>query len=73
MLWTCEENCSNTLSNENFEQRETLKTEYDKLYEDIAKGAIITSKATWYEKGEKSIIIIKSKVWFERFSIVRVF
>ena len=28
--------------------------EYDSIYEEIAKGAIIRSKATWYEKGEKS-------------------
>ena len=54
MLRTCEENRNNTPSNELFEQFETLKPEYDKLYEDIAKGAIIRSKATWYEKGEKS-------------------
>ena len=28
--------------------------EYDSFYEEMAKGAIIRSKATWYEKGEKS-------------------
>ena len=27
--------------------------EYDSLYDEMAKGAIIHSKATWYEKGEK--------------------
>ena len=31
-----------------------LKMEYDSIYEQIAKGAIVRSKATWYEKGEKS-------------------
>ena len=31
-----------------------LQTKYDSIYEQIAKGAIIRSKATWYEKGEKS-------------------
>ena len=31
-----------------------LKMEYDSIYEQITKGAIIRSKATWYEKGEKS-------------------
>ena len=30
-----------------------LQMEYDSIYEQIAKGAIIRSKATWYEKGEK--------------------
>ena len=34
-----------------------LKMEYDSIYEQIAKGAIIRSKATWYEKGEKAISI----------------
>ena len=27
--------------------------EYDSIYQQIAKGAIIRSKAFWYEKGEK--------------------
>lgn len=54
ILRTCEENCSKCPSNENFEQLEVLKIEYDNIYEDLAKGAIIRSKATWYEKGEKS-------------------
>ena len=31
-----------------------FKMEYDSIYEQITKGAIIPSKATWYEKGEKS-------------------
>ena len=31
-----------------------LKMEYDSIYEQIAKGAVIRLKATWYEKGEKS-------------------
>jgi len=31
-----------------------LQMEYDSIYEQIAKGFIIRSKATWYEKGEKS-------------------
>ena len=54
LLRTYEENCSKCPSNENFEQLEILKIEYDNIYEDLAKGAIIRSKATWYEKGEKS-------------------
>ena len=28
--------------------------EYDSIYEELARGAIIRSKATWYDKGEKS-------------------
>ena len=31
-----------------------LKMEYDSVYEQRAKGAIIWSKATWFEKDEKS-------------------
>ena len=54
MLQTCEEQCSQCPSDENFEQLENLQIEYDDIYEDLAKGAIIRSKATWYEKGERS-------------------
>ena len=53
ILRTCIENCSNCPSNENFEQLEIFKIEYDNIYEYLAKGAIIRSKATWYEKGKK--------------------
>ena len=53
MLQTCEEQCSKCPSDENFEQLENLQIEYDDIYEDLAKGAIIRSKATWYEKGER--------------------
>ena len=31
-----------------------LQMDYDSIYEQIGKGAINRSKATWYEKGEKS-------------------
>ena len=51
---TCEENCAQYQSDENLQQLEYLKIEYDNLYENLAQGAIIRSKATWYEKGEKS-------------------
>ena len=53
-LQTCEEQCSKCPSDENFEQLENLQIEYDDIYEDLAKGAIIRSKANWYEKGERS-------------------
>ena len=49
-----EENCSANPTDANYERVEILQMEYDSLYEEIAKGAIIRSKATWYEKGEKS-------------------
>ena len=34
--------------------------EYDSIYEQIAKGAIIRSKATWYEKGEKAFLNLET-------------
>ena len=33
---------------------ESLQIEYDDKCEELARGAIIRSKATWYEKGERS-------------------
>ena len=54
MLQTCEEQYSKCPSDEHFKQLENLQIEYDDIYEDLAKGAIIRSKATWYEKGERS-------------------
>lgn len=36
------------------ENLEDLKMKYDSHFDYIAKGAIIRSRATWYEKGEKS-------------------
>ena len=53
-LRICEERCNESPTLENQEELEMLKMEYDSIYEQIAKGAIIQSKATWYEKGEKS-------------------
>jgi len=48
-----EERCNESPTFENQEGLEMLKTEYNSIYEQIAKGAIIRSKATWYEKGKK--------------------
>ena len=53
-LKICEQNCSRCPSAENLEQFEILKLEYDGIYDDLGQGAIVRSKATWYEKGEKS-------------------
>ena len=53
MLQTGEEQCSKCPSDENFEKLENFQIEYDNIYEDLAKGSIIRSKATWYEKGER--------------------
>ena len=39
---------------ENVNKLEILRTEYDLQYEYIAQGAIIRSRARWYEQGQKS-------------------
>ena len=38
----------------NLEALEKLKNKYDSHFNYIAKGAIVRSRATWYEQGEKS-------------------
>ena len=53
-LNACEENRVECPSLENLQQLENLKVEYDNVYENYTLGAIIRSRATWYEKGEKS-------------------
>ena len=50
----CQLLCDQDPSTENINRLEILKTEYDLWYENMAKGAIIRSKANWYEQGEKS-------------------
>ena len=44
----------------NLEELECLQTENDQLYDSITQGAIIRSRATWYEMGEK-----KQQIFFE--------
>ena len=41
-------------------QLESLQTEYDSMYDYITQGAIIRSRATWYEFGERN-----NKYFFE--------
>ena len=53
-LRICKEKRNESPTFESKEKLEILKMEYDSIYEQIAKGAIIRSKASWYEKGEKS-------------------
>ena len=54
LLKSCQEKCSTDPSTENIEQRATLKSEYDAYFDYLSKGAIICSRASWYEKGEKN-------------------
>ena len=53
-LTFCQEKCSSDPSTENFEQLEILKSKYDAYFDYLSKGAIIRSRASWYEKGEKN-------------------
>ena len=53
-LKVCEDECGKDPCPENAEKLEILRTEYDVFYEHLSVGAIIRSRATWYEYGEKS-------------------
>ena len=53
-LRNCIIKCDNNPSKENLDELECLQAEYDQLYDYITQGAIIRSRATWYELGEKN-------------------
>ena len=53
-LQNCTKKCDNDPSRQNVEDVECLQAEYDQLYDYITQGAIVRSRATWYEKGEKN-------------------
>ena len=46
--------CDNDPTAENLDNPEILQTEYDRQYDYIARGAMVRSRADWYEQGEKS-------------------
>ena len=52
----CQLLCDQDPSTENINRLEILKTEYDLslVSEHMAQGAIIRSRANWYQQGEKS-------------------
>ena len=53
--------CDNDPTAENLNNPEILQTEYnDRQYDYIPRGAMIKSRANWYEQGEKS-----NKIFFE--------
>ena len=56
-LRACDENCGRCPSPENIQQLEVLKLEYQSIDDILAQGAIVRSKATWYQKGERAISI----------------
>ena len=41
-------------SPENMEKMENIRNEYELFYKHLLRGAIIRSRATWFEQGEKS-------------------
>ena len=53
-LRCCKEKYDAKPSIQNFEELERTQANYDELYDYITQGAIIHSRATWYEKGEKN-------------------
>ena len=53
-LQNCTKKCDNDPSRQNVEDLECVQAEYDQLYDYITQGAIVRSRATWYEKGEKN-------------------
>lgn len=50
----CKEKCDAEPSIQNIEELESLQANYDELFDYITLRAIIRSRATWYEKGEKN-------------------
>ena len=53
-LKQCEEDCSVFPSPENMEKMENIRNEYELFYDHLSRGAIVRSRATWFEQGEKS-------------------
>ena len=53
-LQNCTKKCEDDPPKENIQELECLQAEYDDLYDYITQGAIIRSRANWYEKGEKN-------------------
>ena len=54
LLKVYQEKCSTNPSAENIEQLEILQSKHDAHFDYLSKGAIIRSRASWYEKGEQN-------------------
>ena len=57
--------CNNDPTAENLNNPEILQTEYDRQYDYIARGAMIRSRANWYEQGGKSKIFFEFRIFKE--------
>ena len=53
-------------SSKNLNDLEILQTDYDSMYEFIAREAIVRSRATWYEYGEKSNEYFLNLEWLKK-------
>ena len=53
-LKICENVLAESPTQENVAKLEALKAEYEREYDYIARGSIIRSRATWFEKGERN-------------------
>ena len=60
-LKECTEKCDSDPNTKNLEELECLQTEYDSMYDYITQGAIIRSRATWYEFGERNMSLFGTK------------
>ena len=54
LIKECTEKCDIDPNSGNLRELECVQTEYDQLCDYITQGAIIRSRATWYEMGEKN-------------------
>ena len=59
-LTKCAEKYDSDPNAKSLVELECLQTEYDSMYDYITQGAIIRSRATWYEFGERN-----NKYFFE--------
>ena len=70
-LTECAEKYDSDPNTKKLEELECLQTEYDGMYDYITQGAIIRSRATWYEFGERNIYFLNLENSNKKKSTVR--
>ena len=70
-LKECAEKYDSDPNTKKLEELECLQTEYDGMYDYITQGAIIRSRATWYEFGERNIYFLNLENSNKKKSTVR--